>query len=205
MNIDYAGSNSNNVVAKLCNKVTAWNNKLQEKGFLLNAKKTTVLFSLPQGTLPAHPVACCEDQNWETEWHAHQLAVIIDEELKWIPYLRYSITRLTQAKAVHHGVEAICPIKHTAPGCQLRPIALIHNDISGVQWVRSYDNLGQNAAFLLLPHGNSVPAHPDFDQGIEKIMYFYDSLVYLVASVPLNDVIRAIPYLAIPYHMAGDV
>ena len=47
-------------------------------------------------------------------------------------------------------------------------MALIHNDISGVQLVRSYDNLGQNATFLLLPHGNLVPEHPNFDQGIEK-------------------------------------
>ena len=67
-------------------------------------------------------------------------------------------------------------------------MVLIHNDISGVQLVKSYDNLGQNVAFSLLPHGNSVPAHPDFDQGIEKIMFFYHSQVYLVASVPLNDV-----------------
>ena len=67
-------------------------------------------------------------------------------------------------------------------------MALIHNYVSGVQLVRSCDNLGQNAAFLLLPHGNSVPAHPDFDQGIEKIIFFYGSLVYFVASVPLNDV-----------------
>ena len=67
-------------------------------------------------------------------------------------------------------------------------MALIHNDISGVQLVRLYGNLGQNAAFLLLPHGNSVPAHPDFDQGIEKIIFFHDSVVLLVASVPLNDV-----------------
>ena len=51
-------------------------------------------------------------------------------------------------------------------------LALIHNDVSGVQLVRSYANLGQNAAFLLFPHGNSVPAHPDFDQGIEKIIFF---------------------------------
>ena len=42
-------------------------------------------------------------------------------------------------------------------------MALIHNYVSGVQLLRSRDNLGQNSAFLLLPHGNSVPAHPDFD------------------------------------------
>ena len=47
---------------------------------------------------------------------------------------------------------------------------------------------GKMQHFLLLPYGNSVPAHPDFDQGIEKIIFFYDSLVCLVASVPLNDV-----------------
>ena len=66
-------------------------------------------------------------------------------------------------------------------------MALIHNYISGVQLVSSCDDLGQNAAFLLLPYGNSVPAHPDFDQGIEKIIFFL-RFPGLVASVPLSDV-----------------
>ena len=65
-------------------------------------------------------------------------------------------------------------------------MALIHNYVSGVQLVRSCDNLGQNAAFLLLPHGNSVPAHPDFDQGIEKIIFL--RFPGLVRGKPLNDV-----------------
>ena len=49
---------------------------------------------------------------------------------------------------------------------------LIHDGISGVQLVTLYDNLGQNAAFLLLSHGNSVPAHPDIDKRIKKIVFY---------------------------------
>ena len=65
-------------------------------------------------------------------------------------------------------------------------VVLVYNDSSGVMLVTLYDNLGQNAAFLLLPHGNSVPAHPDFDQGIEKFMYFIWFPGLLMASIDLT-------------------
>ena len=38
----------------------------------------------------------------------------------------------------------------------------------GGYWYWKYEN----EAFLLLPHGNLVPAHPDFDQGIEKSGFY---------------------------------
>ena len=47
-------------------------------------------------------------------------------------------------------------------------LGLIHNGISEVQLLTFYENLGQNAAFLRLPHGNLVPGHPKFDLGIDK-------------------------------------
>ena len=50
-------------------------------------------------------------------------------------------------------------------------MALIHNGTSGVQLVMLYSNLGQIAAFLLLPHGNSVPAHPNFHQGSKNHVF----------------------------------
>ena len=45
---------------------------------------------------------------------------------------------------------------------------------------------GKIGAFLLLPHGNSVPGHLNFDQGIEKIMFFFRFPGLFISSVPLR-------------------
>ena len=74
-------------------------------------------------------------------------------------------------------------------------MALIHNGISGAQLVRSCDNLGRNAAFLLLPHGNPVPAHPNLDKGIDrKIMFLLGSRVYSWQVYPWDAIVNKGPF-----------
>ena len=48
--------------------------------------------------------------------------------------------------------------------------------------------MGQKEAFLLLPHSNSVPGHPDFDQGIEKVIFFLRFAGSFSGKCTLNDV-----------------
>ena len=57
-------------------------------------------------------------------------------------------------------------------------IHLSQKGFSGVQVVTLPDNPGQMQHFALLPAGISEPMHPDFDQGIRNISFFFDSLVY---------------------------
>ena len=64
------------------------------------------------------------------------------------------------------------------------PYSQLHLKSTVDDIILKYDNQGQNAAFLLLPHGNSVPAYPDFDQGSEKSCFLFYSLVYLRQVYP---------------------
>ena len=69
------------------------------------------------------------------------------------------------------------------PSTRPSSMALIHNDVISVaQLVTSYDNLGQNAAFLFLPQSSL----PRYWPGNQK-SYFYTILwLILVSSVPLR-------------------